>query len=89
MEVVRGRGREERAVGWVTWETRRIWTSTGRGNPARHAHYTISAKVGRPMRGPRFFFFERLQPPCTKGMFDRLRLHYALELQLFSCGLSS
>jgi hypothetical protein len=43
-------------MGHMGDETRRIWTSTGRGNPARHAHYTISAKVGRPMRGPRFFF---------------------------------
>lgn len=39
---------EERVVGWVTWEGKRIWRSTGRGNPARHAHCTISAKVGSP-----------------------------------------
>jgi hypothetical protein len=38
---------------------------------------------------PFFFFFEGLQPPVTKGMFDCLRLHCALELQIFSCGLSS
>jgi hypothetical protein len=43
----------------------RIWRSTGRGNPARHAHCTISAKVGRAAAAGRlgalWFFFEGLR----------------------------
>jgi len=69
---------EGRVVGWVTWEGKRIWRSTGRGNPARHALCTISAKVGRPTgraeqqeeeeEGPLLrFFFERLRVQSTKA----------------------
>lgn len=58
------RGEEGGPMGHMGGEER-IWRSTGRGNPARHAHCTISAKVGRAAAAGRlgalWFFFEGLR----------------------------